>query len=92
MSMQKDKQIQADKSLFCALFPEQTKTPTRIVVWSLILLADLILLAAGAMHFGILSLENFSRGAVLLLILTVAVFWLQGVIWGAVAKLFRKEK
>ena len=48
--MQKDKQIQADKSLFCALFPEQTKTPTRIVVWSLILLADLVLLAAGAMH------------------------------------------
>ena len=92
MSMQKDKQIQADKSLFCALFPEQTKTPTRIVVWSLILLADLILLVAGAMYFGILSLENFSRGAALLLILTVAVFWLQGVIWGAVAKLFRKEK
>ena len=53
---------------------------------------ELILLVAGAMYFGILSLENFSRGAALLLILTVAVFWLQGVIWGAVAKLFRKEK
>ena len=87
-----DKKIKANSGLFATIFPVQTKSITSIIVWSIIFLADLVLAVVCAFHFGIISLENFSKWTVILLLVVVlAVFWLQGVIWSAVIKLFRKK-
>ena len=87
-----DKKIKANSGMFATIFPVQTKSITSIIVWSIILLADLVLAVVCAFHFGVISLENFSKWMVILLLVVVlAVFWLQGVIWSAVIKLFRKK-
>ena len=45
-----------------------------------------------AFHFGIIGLENFSKWTIVLILVAVlVVFWLQGVIWGAIVKRFRKK-
>ena len=91
MAWNKDKQIDADVGLFRSLFPVQTKTPARIVIWSIILLADVVLCVLGAYYLGVLSPENFSKWTVaLILAAAVAVFWLQGVICGAIGKRIRR--
>jgi len=87
-----DQKIKANSGMFATIFPVQTKSITSIIVWSIILLADLVLAVVCAFHFGGISLENFSKWMVILLLVVVlAVFWLQGVIWSAVIKLFRKK-
>ena len=92
MAWNKDKHIIVDVKLFRSLFPEQTKTPVRIAVWSVILFADVILCVVGAFYFGVLSLENFSEWNIALLVVAaIALFWLQGVIYGAIAKRIRKN-
>ena len=83
-------------SILTTLFPEQTKTLPRILVWSLIFLIDLTVCILGAFHFGLFQFENYSNSnqttlAGLLLILGILfLFWLQGVIWSAFTKLFRR--
>ena len=86
-----DQKNRAYSNIVTSLFPEQTKTIPRIIVWSIVFLADLIAVAAGAFYFGFL--DHFSKLMVFILFaVCVAVFWLQGVIWGAVVKLFTKKK
>ncbi len=87
-----DQKNRAFSSILTTLFPEQTKTIPRIIVWSLIFLTDLIVMVGGCYQLG--WLENFSKaGAALLCIACVALFWLQGILWSWICKLFtRKEE
>ena len=86
-----DQKNRAYSNIVTSLFPEQTKTIPRIIVWSIIFLADLIAVAGGAFYLGLL--DNFSKFTVFILFaVCVALFWLQGVIWGAVVKLFTKKE
>ena len=85
-----DQKIKANSGLFATIFPVQTKSITSIIIWSIILLADLVLAVVCAFLFGVISLESFSKWTVgLVLVAVLVVFWLQGVIWGAVVKLFK---
>lgn len=92
-----DQENRAYAGILTTLFPEQTKTLPRIIVWSIIFLVDLILGVVGAIRFGLLQPDKFSNqttmmlGDGLLIIAIVGVFWLQGVIWFAIAKLFKKK-
>ena len=77
-------------SILTSLFPEQTKTLPRLLVWSLIFLLDLILGVVGAYRFGLLELE--SKLALWVLIAgIIGVFWLQGRIWYTIVNWFRKR-
>ena len=87
-----DKKIKANSGLFATIFPVQTKSITSIIIWSIVLLADLVLAVVCAFQFGIISLDNFSKWTVILILIAVlAVFWLQGAICSAVTKLFWKK-
>ena len=90
MNWYKDRAIQADAGLFRSLFPEQTKTIPRIIVWSIVFLLDLILGVAVAFRFGLLS-SGGKWGAALLVAAIVGLFWLQGKIWYAVVNSFQKR-
>lgn len=90
-----DQKNSAFVSILTGLFPEQTKTLPRIIVWSLIFFADLVLGIVGAVHYGWIQFGNYSSQsqlslAVSLLVLAIiAVFWLQGKIFYGILKLFR---
>ena len=92
-----DQKNRAFSHILTTLFPEQTKTLPRIIVWSIIFLADLTIGIFGAVHFGLISFENYSNqnhmllASTLLILGIIGVFWLQGIFWGAVVKLFRKK-
>ena len=83
-------------SILTTLFPEQTKTLPRIIVWSIIFLIDLTVCIFSAVHFGLFRFENYSNttqtalASILLILGIIFLFWLQGVIWGAFTKLFRR--
>ena len=86
-----DQKNRAYSSILTSLFPEQTKTLPRIFIWSVIFLADLIAIIGGCYALG--WLEGFSKIAILLMIAAcVGVFWLQGVLWGWISKLFTKKE
>lgn len=90
-----DMENRAYSSILTTLFPEQTKTLPRIIIWGIIFLLDLILVAAGAAHFGLLQFVNFNNmtlPGILLLAVLFGIFWLQGAIWGAITKFFQKRK
>ena len=90
-----DRQNRGYASILTTLFPEQTKTLPRIIVWSIIFLIDLTVCIFGAFHFGLFQFENYSNttqtalASLLLILGIIFLFWLQGVIWGAVMRLFR---
>ena len=83
-------------SILTTLFPEQTKTLPRIIIWSIVFLADLTIGIFGAYYIGFFQFEKYTNqsqtaSASLLLILgIIGVFWLQGVIWGVFAKAFHR--
>ena len=87
----------AYSSILTTLFPEQTKTLPRIIVWSIIFLLDLTLVVFAAFHFGLLQLGNYSSmrqmtlPGLLLLAVLFGIFWLQGFIWYGIAKFFQKR-
>lgn len=86
-----DRKNRAFSGILTSLFPEQTKTLPRTLVWSVIFLADLILVIGGAYCLGLL--EDFSKVTSLLMGVTcIGLFWLQGKLWGAVTKLFSKKE
>lgn len=93
-----DQKNRAYSSILTTLFPEQTKTLPRIIVWSIIFFLDLTAGIFAAVHFGLLQFDKFQSTnqmmlpAGLLVLAILGVFWLQGVIWGAVTKFFRKRK
>lgn len=86
-----DQKNRAFSNILTSLFPEQTKTLPRIIVWSIIFLADLIAVIGGAFYFGLLDV--FSKiTAVLLVAVCICLFWLQGVVWCAITKLFAEKE
>ena len=93
-----DMENRAYASILTTLFPEQTKTLPRIIVWSIILLLDLLLVIVGAVNLGLLRFDNYSSmndmllPGILLLVALFGIFWLQGFLWGAVVKFFHKGK
>lgn len=93
-----DQENRAYSSILTTLFPEQTKTLPRIIVWSMIFLLDLILGIGGAAYFGLLQFGNYRSTnemtlvASILLVAIVGVFWLQGVIWFSIVKAIKKNK
>lgn len=80
-----DQKNRAFSSILTTLFPEQTKTLPRILVWSFIFLLDLTLGVVAAFHYGL-------HDTFLLLAGIIGVFWLQGVIWYSIKKLFKRRK
>lgn len=92
-----DRQNRGYAHIMTTLFPEQTKSLPRIIIWSLIFLADLIIGVVLAVHFGLYQFDSYSNqtamllGAILPILGIIGIFWLQGVIWGAIMKLFRKK-
>lgn len=93
-----DVKNRAYSGILTTLFPEQTKTLPRIIVWSIIFLADLVLVVFGAFHFGLLdfgqytSMRNLTLPGLLLLAALFGIFWLQGFIWYSIVRFFRKRK
>lgn len=93
-----DQKNRAYSNILTSLFPEQTKTVPRIIVWSIIFLLDLILVIGGAAYLGWLEFGSYrSRDAmalvsVVLVALTAGLFRLQGAVWYAIVKLFHKRK
>lgn len=91
-----DQENRAYAGILTQLFPEQTKTLPRILVWSVIFLLDLCICVFGAYHFGLLQFDRYRNttesllGMLPLFIAIIGLFWLQGVIWGWICKLFRK--
>ena len=80
-----DKLIQSDIGIFRTLFPEQTRSVYSIIVWSIVLLLDIIVLAGIAVSQGWTGV--FSKtGILLLLAAAILLFWLEGVLWSAVRK------
>ena len=86
-----DHKNRAYSGILTSLFPEQTKTIPRIIVWSIIFLLDLTLGIAGAVHFGILWSGNTRLTSALLIAAIVGTFWLQGFIWYKLVSYFRNR-
>ena len=85
-----DQKNRAYASLLTSLFPEQTKTIPRIIVWSLIFMLDLILGVVVGVQFQ--WLQSGSKLVTALLIAAiVGIFWLQGAVWYGIAKFFRER-
>ena len=93
-----DQQNRAYSSILTTLFPEQTKTLPRILVWSVIFLIDLTLMVFGAYYLGLVSFGGYRDsdqmllGTLPLLAAPVFLFWLQGWLWGLVCRLWKKRR
>lgn len=80
--------------ILTTLFPEQTKTLPRILVWGLVFLIDLMVGALFVYRYDLLgwcrdmNIMTLAAGAGVLVV--IAVFWLQGWLWGAVTRLIGK--
>ena len=85
-----DQKNRAFSGIVTSLFPEQTRTLPRIIVWSIIFLLDLILCVLGAFRLGLLDYSG-KLGTVLLVAAIVGIFWLQGKIWYGVVGYFRRR-
>lgn len=86
-----DQENRAYSNILTSLFPEQTKTVPRIILWSIVFLADLIAVISGAFYFGFW--ENPSKiTAVLMAVICIGLFWLEGQIWYGIPKLFTKKE
>lgn len=92
-----DQKNRAYSGILTSLFPEQTRTLPRIIVWSIIFLADLILGIGGAAYFGLLEFGTYRSqnqmmlSSGLLIAAIVGVFWLQGKIWYAIVNRFQNR-
>ena len=93
-----DQKNRAYQSILTTLFPEQTKTIPRIILWSIIFLVDLILGIGGAAYLGLLQFDRFRTtnemmlvGSLIVLVI-VGIFWLQGFVWYAIVYFFKKRK
>jgi len=93
-----DQKNRAYSSILTTLFPEQTKTIPRILVWSIVFMMDLILCVGGAVYFGLLQFEKYNSSnsmmlsAGILVVAIIGVFWMQGKIWYATVNAIKKAK
>lgn len=82
-----DMENRAYSHILTTLFPEQTRTLPRIIIWSIVFLLDLILCVFYSAHLGFL----YSRlGAFLTLAGVLSIFWLQGKLWEYLVTFFQK--
>ena len=72
--------------ILTGLFPEQTKTLPRLIVWSIIFFIELVVVIVGAQYLGLLSTK---LGSCLAMVVLFGGFWLQGKIFYGILKLFR---
>ena len=79
-----DQENRAYSGILTTLFPEQTKTLPRILLWSVIFLIDVIVVVFTAFRLGLL----FKIHSLFLAAALLGLFWLQGYLWG----IFRKLK
>lgn len=89
-----DQEIRAYSGILTELFPEQTKTVPRMIVWGMIFLLDLILGFGIAYRLGLMGDETTAANRWIMLIILAAVillFWLQGKIWTAILKAVKKQ-
>ncbi len=92
-----DQKNRAYSSILTTLFPEQTKTLPRIIVWSIIFFLDLTIGIFAAVHFGLLKPGSFNSandmmlGSLLVLAAIFAIFWLQGKIWFGIVNFFKNR-
>lgn len=75
-----------------SMFPEQTRNPLRIFIWSILLIADLAAGAAAAFALG-LSPENGELAGILFLAVmagaSAGLFWVENALWKLFRNLFR---
>lgn len=83
-----DMENRAYVSILTTLFPEQTKTLPRILVWSVIFFLDLTVIVFGEAYLDLLPGDSF----LLLIAVIFGVFWLQGFLWSRLTKWFRSKK
>ena len=92
-----DQKNRAYQNILTTLFPEQTKTVPRIILWSIIFLADLILGIGGAAYCGLLQFDRFRTSnelmlaAGLLVLVIVGIFRLQGYVWYKIVNYFQNR-
>lgn len=80
-----DMENRAYSRILTTLFPHQTKTLPRILVWSVIFLIDLTVVAFGEFRLDLIP-DGWKPGFLLLLAAVFGLFWLQGRIWGIFLK------
>lgn len=92
-----DQKNRAYQSILTSLFPEQTKTLPRIIVWSIIFLLDLGIGIGAATYFGLLQFGEYRSqnqmmlSSGLLIAVIIGIFWLQGRIWYAIVNWFQNR-
>ena len=92
-----DQKNRAYSSILTTLFPEQTKTLPRIIVWSIMFFLDLTIGIFVAVHFGLLQPGSFNStndmmlGSLFVLAAIFAIFWLQGKIWFGIVNFFKNR-
>ena len=80
-----DRQNRGYSNILTSLFPKQTKTLPRIIVWSFLFLLDLMIVSLVCSHFAM----AYSKWMLTLVFLfALAVFWLEGWLWGILARFF----
>lgn len=88
-----DQKNRAFSHILTTLFPEQTKTLPRILVWSVIFLIDLMIGAYCIYRYDLLAWCSNQAGTTLaygiFFLVVVGVFWLQGWLWQKLMGLFR---
>lgn len=84
-----DQMNRSYSGILTTLFPEQTKTIPRIILWRIVFLLDLILGVAGAVYFGLFQPDVRASG--LLAVAVIGVFWLQGKVWYAIVHAIEKN-
>lgn len=89
MNMYQDKKNQAYSNVFKSIFPEQTKTVPRIIIWSVIFLVDLIAVCVLAVRWGIFEIMDMKTAPLVIGAVAIFLFWLEGFVFYSIAKLFR---
>ena len=78
-----DQKNRAYQSILTTLFPEQTKTLPRIILWSIVFLADLVLGIGGAAYYGLLQFDRYRTSNELMLVGGINWGWVIGAITAA---------
>ena len=78
---------------FQSIFPEHTKTPLRVVIWSILILIDLVIGGFVAFSCGFADNGYTKTDTTLFVIVLAAVaiglFTVETVIWKAILRIFR---
>lgn len=84
-----DMENRAYSHILTTLFPEQTKTLPRILIWSVIFLIDLIVVVFGGQYLGLMATW---LGQAAMLVALFGGFWLQGFVFYRIYYLIRPDE